>query len=134
MVHEGAIIFAGPIRHAPELSETLVLMHENDFTKLQEHMSQNLVCKKCNRTCFTFTEYGCSDSDCPYGNSLGPLRSNEDVRRSRAAVMKNSPMFKVLVPAKWDQIFDNKSLLLPVTIRHQRIDSAEVLSNNPPSK
>ena len=97
-------------------------------------MSQNLVCKKCNRTCFTFTEYGCSDSDCPYGNSLGPLRSNEDVWRSRAAVMKNSPMFEELVSAKWDQIFDNKSLLLPVTIRHQRIDSAEVLSNNPPSK
>ena len=68
-------------------------------------MAQNLICKKCRRSCFTFTEYGCSDDDCPYGTSLGPLRSSEDVHRSRMKVMRNSPMFEELMSINWDAVF-----------------------------
>lgn len=41
IVQEGAIVFAGPIRLAPDVSETLVLMHEKDFQRLQDHKAKH---------------------------------------------------------------------------------------------
>ena len=70
-------------------------------------MASSLVCKKCDRTCFIFTEYGCSDPACPYEKSLGPLRSDEEVRKARMATMKNSPEFEKYIDLVWDKVFDN---------------------------
>ena len=66
-------------------------------------MTMNLICEKCDRSVFTYTEYGCDRSDCV--KNVGPLRSHEEVHEARMRAFKNNPVFEELMHYKWDEIF-----------------------------
>jgi hypothetical protein len=65
-------------------------------------MSVNLVCPRCNKTCFRFL-FGCEHDGACYFPNLGKFDAYAYAHRGDN--LKNSPIFEKYVMADWDRIF-----------------------------